>query len=453
MAATERIIFNRLGLGDRIPRVPQKALAELPRAGKTNPSLPEDYLCFLNAADAYLSSRRTESIDFAVFLRVLMRDAASPAVHSLVAALLRDPMQYGKGAKSKALLLLILAYIAYKRSGLDVRPLRRKIEEHEHLFEPLCELDLEWESDPFIDRFVIHLRRATSDLDEALFLNRMYVSRPACKDAFGVFHRRLCTVLEALPEPFIFSFLQHVFTHSTVIFPCITETQLWKLVISYYASENRKEQLADMLATLAARIDDCEQHAMLAEHFKSLGLSGVRHRRQQMRFEIQQFRLISEYKGFFLANRDSYAALSLGIAELASLYRRIAGPIGREYEVLEVLLGLFSDIKTEFFAQLARQYNLLLADVIDGLDAASPLFLELNRLYWGTLSNVVLATQRLGAAEPNGKKKKLRPAIRLSEAAKSAHRLVDAVVRAEKRALRAGLAGVAVLKKRGFKIS
>ncbi|KAI5173398.1 hypothetical protein PAEPH01_1941 [Pancytospora epiphaga] len=452
MTAPERTVFNRISSGNTIQRPAQRDITEHTLIGSTYYPKSKDYLYFLNFYNEYIQNRNIKNIDLAVCFRVLMCcNAKSVILRTFGTSLLKDSMKYSKEEKRKLHILFIFLYISHKHNGMDTRPYKEKIEEYEYLFKPSLDFALQWENDHFIDRFIMKLRHVTVDGSEALFLNRMYISKLVGKESFSIFHLRLCTALNILPEIYVFSFLQHVFTHTTVLFGCISELQLYKLIISYYRKESTNEKLADVLSILIKKVYDWKHCSVIQEQYNLLDLQTVKYKKDMILLKTWEFREISEYKEFFALNSKSYNAVYIGFTEISILYRKIRPCFG-EYEVLEVLLCLFKEISTEFFTQLVCLYDQLLIEALNALDVKDSGFNKFNREYWCLISNVILSSQKVGVARRNDKKKKVSSRVYFSKATKMAHKLLEAVIRVEKRAIEAGFTDVITVKKRGFMV-
>lgn len=165
---------------------------------------------------------------------------------------------------------------------------------------------------------------------------------------------------------------------------------------------------------------------------------------------MRRFRHISEYKDFFSRNRESFSGVVCGFDEIARLYGRVR-TLGMELEILDVLVHLFESMRPEFVPQLVRRLNGLLVEVLCGISRFDDKFVEFNGSRWGSLSAIVLATQRLGVGDEDGKKKK-GGGVRLSGVSKSALRLVGAISGVEARAAESGLGAIVTLKRRGFQV-
>lgn len=444
----ERLVLNRLGFAS-IPRTPQKSIEEV--AKKDEPSLPECYLAFLNAIDRVSSRSAIRRFDLPAFCRILTAGVRDECITAFVTKLAEDPLAYDKQDKTNALYIIVLAYIYCRKCGIDTRACRRRIDENAYLFKPLCIFSLKYQGDLFIDQFVVNMKQNTCDYNEAIFLNSIYMARNTSKTLSKAFHNRLIDSLERLADSHVFSFLKHVFTHSTVLFQCITEPQLYRLIVSFYANAEKSEALGDLLGVLARKVDDAEQNEALISQFQQLDLNALKYKKQAYWMEIMCFKTMSKYEEYFAKHRDSFNALIMGLREITKLYEHVRGQ-GREGEFLAVLIYLFNNMKQEFLVQVIKQYNSLMIDILGSIEVFDEEFLVFNREHWDTLANIVLVTQRIGADGQSDSKKKKCSGIRLSELSRQALALVEVIGGVEEGCRAAGLCGVVTLKSRGFKI-
>lgn len=449
LSISERLVLNRLKFHE-FPRLPQQGLAEIAREGNSDPL--DAYLRFVNAIDLSSPKKPVVSFDLDAFFNVFNAGFADEITSAFIDLFLADSSDHPKKDRVMMLYILVFIYIYAGRNGMDTRLCRKKIEEHAFLFRPLYRFSLRWQGDPFIDKFVMHLRQNSYDLNEAIFLNQIYLVRTIDKPTFDVFHRRLMDVLATIPELHIFSFLQHVFTYSTVMFSCINETHLYKLIISHYKNANKNEQLSSLLEILTNKVDDPDLNEVFVSQFRELGLTTLKYKRQCFVVEIRQFRSMSEYKDFFLRNRESFNGLMCGFGELTRLYGTVHG-LKKELVVLDVLFYLFDSMKPEFLPPFVKHLCNFLIEVLCGITCFDGEFLEFNEMHWKTLSNIVLVTQRLGVGDLEERKKKKDGSIKLSEISRLALRLFSTISEVEEKAVRSGQRSIVTLKKRGFQIS
>ena len=362
--AAERLVLNRLGIAS-FPRLPQKNLPDAPEKGEIH-NLVERYLDFICSVDLTSARRAIKAFRPSVFCEVLKTDISDGNITLFIRKLMEDPLDYSKQEKAQMLYIFIFAFVYCKRHSLDTRVCRRKIEQLAFLFRPCLEFDLPFCNDPFIDKYIVNMRHSTADISEAVFLNRVYLVRNIDKSMFEVFHRRLVDALCRIPEEHVFSFMKHVFTHSTVLFSCITEAHLYKLVISHYKNVAKDDQLSGLLVILMEKVDDRELNDAFAEHFRGLALNTIKHKKQGFVVEVRGFNSLSEYEGYFLRNRESFNAVMVGLEGLVRVYAHMAGS-DRELEILGILFFLFDNIKLEFLEASIRPFNGLVIKALENI--------------------------------------------------------------------------------------
>lgn len=451
ISISERIVLTRLGFCN-FYKLPQVDLIMMPK--EREKLKVELYLDFLNCIDLSSSKTSIRKFNLQVFHDVLLSAVIDKTIELFVEKVLKDPIEYPNKEKSDFVIILIYIYIYRKKRCLEIKRCKNMIDKVSHMFKSRADCDICFQDDPFIDRFVVEMRLNSADVDGAIFLNRMYLSTSNHKNMFEVFHQRLIESLALVQENQIFSFIKYVFTYSTVLFVCITETCLYKLVLSYYKNKAKMEQIATLLGVLIEKVDDVDQNKYFTDIFNSLELKTLKCKKLSLVVEIRAFSFVNEYKDYFWRNGDSFNGISIGLEEISRLYSRIKGK-GKEVEILDALLSMVDSIKLEFFKQIIKTYNLLLIDMIGNIQKFDDSFVQFNKDCWLIISKVILLTQRHGIqfADENNKKKKIcKKNIKIPEILQLSIRLVNIVTDVENKAISSGLNGIVVIQKRGFRI-
>lgn len=446
-----RLALTKMGIAV-YPRVQQVPITHR-QADSTTTDFMHYYIAFINSIDLSRTCELIKKYDLNVFCSILCGSYTDPLIADFIIQL--GTYSFPQACKKKDLSLIfciyIFAYIHVKRHGGNLKPHKKYIIENSFIFAPTQLCEISWQGDSFIDKYIVLLRRHTADLKEALFLNQMYLERQPGKSFIDAFVCRLHSAIEIVPDHNIFSFFQHVFTYKTVMFSCINEMQLYQLVISYYKNHCKAEHLATLLAILVDRIDDMEIHEFLIKEFFGLQLSTLKYKKQSQLVAIRNFKLLDEYVEFFAQHADSYCAMERCLLELGNLYSgakscQVSAPF------MDILAVFFKTLKPIFLPRLLKSLNILIMDVIGGLASDDVGFVACNKAHWGTLADIILATQRLGAEHQASKKKKVSGAVKVSELSKQACALVDLITTLEEQVPGESKASIVRLKHRGFKI-
>lgn len=442
----ERFILNRLGIM-KLNRVDQKSLPSI--SCSFDDDMFDSYMIFLNSIDLRRGMRTLVSYDPNNFYKVLLSSYIDQTITGFISKLLGEFVEYTKTEKEGLLHILILIYVYSKAHNLNTDACKKKIISIEYLFKPCTEFTIRFQNDEFIDKFIMNMRRNTADLNEAAFLNSMYLVKNKSRQMIECFHIRLIGSLNILPDDFTMAFLIYVFTYSTVLYECLTEIQVFKLIISYYKSNLKPDKLLDLLDLLIDRVDNEEVSDFLIAEFKGIESNKLSHKKRLFINEIIQFKFINEYKDFFIRNKESFNALSLGLEYL----QRISLYIDKnEIELLNILFCLFGVFKKEFFRSLVKPFNKMVINTLKNITIFDDKFLRFNNQQWNMLSTIILNTTKIGTEGQVSDKKKKTNSLKISEITKLALEMVETAAHVEKMAISAGLLNIVHIKKRGFMI-
>lgn len=357
--------------------------------------------------------------------------------------------------------ILILGYAYLKVSDPSLlKSCKARIEELSMLFKPSRTLLIDFQDDASINPFVLGLRRTGIQLSDAIFLNKMYLSRVSYGNgrhkrssndiSFGQFHARLSESVKQLQHSNLLSFLKHVFAYSTVLFTCLKEPELYRLIVSFYEKNKQYAPLVSLLELLITRILDDKINEYLSTKYLSIIESTP-----QMKYStssywhifICRFRAIDEYHELFIKNSNNSIAIRMGLEGLQNIYRAARRSHAIETSILRILFTLFNEGKIQQISAARRMLFNLLTETLKGAKIESVEFQDFIKFHWNNLSKVVLTLQRLDVAEVEGKKKK-RSAMHLSGESKATLSLIKIIRDIEQRAN----ITVGRLRTRGFRI-
>lgn len=474
-SAPDRLALYRLGICE-MSREPQMPIPTSLHSINPTRSTPKLWFDILNSLDLSASSVSISCFNLDAFASFFIFSGFTHEIEPIVKKILNDIGDYNKNDKGRFLYVLIFVYLYLKNSRQNLIKCRDKIETFSHLFKPLYEFEMQLQDDKFIDKFIVQMRTIRADYGESLFLNKLYLRLGADKTLFPAFHYRLTTSLSVLSASHLFSFLRYVFLYSTVLFSCITEMQLYSLVLSFYKSNAKAEQVASLIEQLFEKAGDPELNNLLIEKFREISLKTTKYKMLCHRMDVLTFTRIPSYGEYLRTNSDSFLAVSTAFKELESLcsrFRSLENSTGTSdnvnshfrmlptvctdtvrLELLEAVVCLFTTVKLEFFRQLLKPWYSLMGTLMEGVRVYDSAFAVFNNEHWPSLSNAILLTQRIIAQEDGGvkkPKKKTAPA-KMSELAKSLSKLVKTICDIEHKARSAGLTSIIPLKKKGFRM-
>lgn len=410
----------------------------------------ETYQSFLDCSDLSDSKFAFSKIDLKVFNHVYACNFTDKMFKKFNNKLADDPLMYPKEEKTKILYILVLSYLYCYRNQIDGRRIAKRILELGFLFKPLSQFNVDYLNDPCIDKFLVQMRQNTFDQAESLFLNQAYLNIRNNKDMFGLFHKRLLESLLLIADKHIFSFLKNVFTHGTVLFNCISDFQLIKLIISFYNSMLKPENTFGILEFFYEKIFDAEIGRMVSDEIRGLNIRKPKYKRRLIEIETRSFRFLNEYKGFLIQNKDSFDALSVVLADL----RIIKSCVNNQKDVLElieVFIVMFQHLKSEFVENVMAQILNCIIFLIVKVKTFDQNFVAFNIKNWDFFSNMILVSQRLEVENDDVKKKKRPKLNKESEVSKLGAKLAETLYQIEDQMAAAGHKDIVKLKKRGFK--
>lgn len=445
LTAPTKIMLKRHGLID----FEKTTLEEVPKsAHKEAKSKIEIYQNLLNCINISGSGPIFRALDLNVFYQAFSCNFKDHVFMRFMEKLQDDPLIYSKDDKSQILYILIFAAAYCTTHGVDSRRLSKKIGECSFLFKPSSCFDLPFIGDCLVDRFIAQMRGVSADLDGAIFLNGIYLRASKDKEMFNIFHRRLLESLAIVADKHIFSFLKHVFTHSTVLFSCISHDQVIKLIVSFYRSASKAEHVLGILTVLLDKIDDETVHEFLESEAMKLDLKKPKHLKVVLAIQARSLGSLGEFKDFFVQNRDSCSALDAGMNEL----KRIKGFVSGDKQVLgllDVVVSLFSTLKPEFLEGFLTRIMSFAIELVPKIKSFDEDFVDFNQKSWDFLSDLILVAQRVGLENHETKKK--AGITLMSEVGRMGTRLAEVLYQAEDRAEKSGVVSIVRVKKRGFR--
>ncbi|ELA42359.1 uncharacterized protein VICG_00457 [Vittaforma corneae ATCC 50505] len=337
----------------------------------------EVYLKFLESIDVTSSSTCFRRLDEETFSEALNLNIVDEIFINFIRKLENDPLIYDKRDKAKALNILILVFSYCNRNKINVKKLKSKIEEMSFLFTPNQSFIVDLQNDLAVDKFILELRLNTCDLNEAIFMNKVYLSISKSKEYFGLFHKRLVESLGSIEEQYALSFLKYVFTHNTVLFSCIDENQLLRLILSFYQNMGKVDYTIEIFTIVMQKAGDACQ--TIIGILKNLCLQSKKHQKLLMILEIRSCTSFSEVIDLIKANTESFDSLNLLFGDL----KCIAGYITTDrvrIDMLRALVCFFKNLKPGFIERFLNGLLGILLGVLGTVTEISAEMIQFNRI-------------------------------------------------------------------------
>lgn len=408
------------------------------------------YLQFLEAIDLSTQKCSIKVFDEEVFNKAFNLDVIDDVFIRFIEKLQNDPMMaYQKKDKIKLANILVFAFVFCKKAKMDTKKLKMKLEEVSVFFKPNPRFSIDLQSDIFIDRFIIQLKENNLDLNEALFMNKVYLAERKGKDYVNAFNKRLVESLEALDKGYVLSFLRHVFSYGTVLFKCLQNDQLIRLILSFYQNMNKLDTTVEVLHVLNKKIEDPEIEDMIKSELKSSCMKSKKHSKIAKMLEIRSVAEFSDFIEIINKNNESFEYINLLLMDLKMISRYV----NREknsIDLLQVVMYFFKMVKSEFLNRLLNSLLEVLINVFEKINLINEELLNFNRENWDVLSDLVLLSQR-DSDEGHLEKKKSNKR-KETQVCRSGLKLAACIYKIEELADQQGVYCFRKLKERGFKI-
>lgn len=406
----------------------------------------ELYCKFLSCLDFSPSNTLFNKFDLLTFSNILNLNIKDEIFTKFIEKLLKDPFVYDKSDKVKGLNIEIFVFSYLSRNKLDTKILKKRIEEHAFLFKPDPSFEIELSGDILIDKMILQLRKNTLDLKQAIFLNQVYLNVSKDREYFDLFHKLLIDSIKSIEQIYIFSFIKHVFTFKTVLFSCIQEEQLLKLILSFYKKINKLESTVGILLTLFNNAHCLKINSLIHFELQEYCLKNKKYTKILKLLEIRSLRKLDDLKDIILQNKDSFESINLVYMQ-TKLISPFAEQQSTVIQVLEICLELFSKMKNEFLERFLSQIVVIIIEMLNKIviDESFRLF---NLKNWNILSDLILVCQKDNL---NEKKKKVSENYQ-SEKCKLSLKLAKILYLLEDQMILKGISDFVRLKKRAFKI-
>lgn len=406
----------------------------------------EIYCKFLACLDLSSQPSSIKIFDLDIFSKALNLNIKDEVFADFINKLVNDSFVYEKPDKIKGLNIEIFTFSYLSRNNLETRALRRRIEEHAFLFKADPKYSIELTNDIFIDKMILQLRENTLDLYQAIFLNQIYLNVSKDKEYFDLFHKLLIDSIRSIDQELVFSFIKHVFTFRTVLFSCIQEEQLVKLILSFYKKANRIDNTIGILLALYNTLPCLHTHEYISNELKEACLKTKKYSKTLKILELRSLINLKDLKELIITNKDSFDCLFIIYQQIKLISTYISNQ-KEAIQIIELCLELFSNMKSEF---IERFINLIVNIILEMLSQITidNSFLNFNLKYWNILSDLILAAQK----ENLNEKKKKQSTTYQSERCKSSLKLASVLYNLEDQMISKGFENVLRLKKRGFKI-
>lgn len=422
---------------------------------KNNIKYVTTYLKFLEAVDLTDAKKSIKTFEENIFFEAFQLNILDENFSNFLKKLQADPIVYDKKDKIRFLYIIIFAFDFAKRMKIDTKKLKDRIVELSFLFVRKPEFIIDFQGDIVVDRFILQLRCNTGDLDEAIFMNKIYLSGKKDKEYFSLFHKRLIEGLTILDSGCTLSFLKHVFAHNTILFNCIQDIQLIKLILSFYQNMNKADATVEILTVLNDKLDDHEIGDVVSNELRSVVAGKKKYSKTQKLLQIHSVNSVIDLKNLIEEDRDSFDFMLLLFNTIRSIAEIVRDP-KNSFDVLTVLMIFFQNLKSEFLDRFFTQILETCCNILERIKETEKNFEEsfivFNKDYWDVFSTMVLIAQRDGIENDRIKKKKCTEE-RDSTVLKAALKLIDAVYKIEEKASSSGINDFKKLKERAFKIT
>lgn len=409
----------------------------------------ELYINFLESIDLSNNIPLFKKIDEILFSKVLRFDLFDKNFANFVQKLENDPLNYTKQEKTSILNIIIFTIAYCNKFKIDTRKLKVKLEEISFLFIPNQKFMIDFQNDLDIDVYILQLRLNMYDLNEAIFMNKVYLNIAKNKKCFNIFHKRLYESLKLIDESNFISFLRYVFTHNTVLFSCIDELQLIKLIQSFYQNMNKNDNTVEILNLIIQKTEYCI-HEPLIETLKRLCLSSNKYKKIYQSIEIRSCKSVDEVMKFIDNNKESFDSLNILFGDLKSISELLEFK-NNIYTFLEIVVYFFKNIKTEFVENFFNGILQILINTLSKVTVIERELIDFNYKYWKDLSDIILISQRISIADESVKKKKGCDRIS-TQSGKNGLKLAQCIYRIEDLSVEFNIKDFIKLKERGFKI-
>ncbi|KAM0681213.1 hypothetical protein GINT2_000410 [Glugoides intestinalis] len=407
------------------------------------------YLQFLDAIDLSNQKCSIKVFDEEVFCNAFNLNINDEVFIRFIEKLQNDPMIYSRKDKVKLSNILVFAFVYCKKVKIDSNKLKARLEEVSLLFKPNPRFSIEFQNDVFIDRFIIQLKENDLDLNEALFMNKAYLAERKGKDYINAFNKRLVESLEALDKRYVLSFLRHVFTYGTVLFKCIQNCQLIKLILSFYQNMNRLDATIEILNVLNKKIEDPEIEYIIRDELRSSCGKSKNHSKIIKVLEIRSVPEFSAFIDIINRNNESFEFMNLLLIDL-KMISRYTNAQKSHLDLLQIVIYFFKTVKSDFLEKVLNSLLEILIEVFQKITVIDQLLVDFNRENWDTISNIVLLSQRDGAEDHLEKKKTKTP--KESKICTNGLRLAECIYKIEEIASQQNIDNFRKLKEKGFKI-
>lgn len=406
------------------------------------------YLNFIECTDLGTSKSSIKRFDLDVFSDLFTLDVIDQNIQRFINKLENDPMMYEKKDKCVFLDILILAYTFCNTKKINAKKLLSRICENSFLLDIKVKVIIGFQGEPSVDKMVLQIRKNTADVSEALFMNSVYLCISRDRELFQFFHKRLIDTIDALDESYTFSYLKYVFTHNTVLFSCIENTQLLKLILSFYQNMNKLDFTVEIYNTLIKKIDDESINSMISDELLKLCKNSKKHSKLSKLTEFRSLKTFDDILIFISSNKDSFDCMNIVFNDLKDISEYTSSHRTR-IQILSLFINFFRNLKTEF---INRFFNVLLSILIRllaGIVDVDDELIEFNRIYWDDLSDILLSSHRISVDSEEKKKKK---DTKESQTYRLALRLAELIYKIEGKAFEKGISEFKNIKEKGFRI-
>lgn len=404
------------------------------------------YCKFLSCVDINSYEPFIKKFDLNYFSMAFNLCKKDKIILDFIEKLQNDPFVYEKQEKIKCLNIEIFAFSYLYKNKLDTKILRKRIEEHSFLFKPDPNYTVDLSNDILVDKMIIQLRKNTLDLNQAIFMNQVYLSTSKDKEYNDSFNRMLVDTIKNIDQNLLFSFLRHTFTFRTVLFTCINEDQLIKLILSFYKNMNKADNTISLLTALFNNLNNERISNMILNELKNACIKSKKHIKTLKLLEIRSISNIEQFKDFINENRESFDSLNLIFSQI-KLISTVVEKQEHKLQIAGSCLEIFLTVKSEFFSRFISQIVNIIMEMIENCEINDN-FVNFNLMYWNALSDLVLTCQK----ENLETKKKKSNESNQSEKYKSGLKLAKILYACEDKMTKGGILEFTRLKKRGFKI-
>lgn len=407
------------------------------------------YLAFLDAIDLDSTEKYLRKFDPKIFSTLFNLNIVDSIVTKFIQRLEDDRLVYDNKEKTMMLVILILASGYCNRNRMSSAKLKSKIIEISFLFSSSEKFDIDFQNDPLIDEFVLQLRENRFDLKEALFMNDVYLSISKSKANFQLFHKRLQESLKMLSPRCMFSFLKYVFTYNTVLFECIDELQLSKLIHSFYKGMNKMDYTVEILSNILQRAEDNDVNGFITQALLVLTKDNKKHQKIRKTLVFRSCTVFQSIYNFIEAEHESFDSLNIVFTDLKQILPLISDDLNR-IELLRIVVFLFKKMKMEFTDRFMNAMLVMAISIVAKISSVSTALISFNRECWDDASSIILHSQRIAISE-DAEKKKRSNTIQM-QICKNGLKFAKYMYGIEQLLEKEGIPDVKRFKKKGFKI-